>query len=454
MSSGNTQLYAPRPQGPPTHFYPPPNENALQVPSLHPSPSPSRTSDDYSANGYRKEGRIGVDYRQVTRTPSPTPSEAEALVNKTQSFNLKKFLDPSYLKNPRNLISLIVTILILALVIVFIVEQNNIVKALRPVAQWMRKTPGGWLIPIGIMIILSFPPLFGHEIVALLCGDVWGIGIGFAIVAAGTLLGELVTYYTFRYCCKARGEKAEQKNLRFGLLSEVIREGGFKMAIIVRYSAIPGHLTTAIFATCGMGVLTFLVAAVLSLPKQFATVYLGTGTVDANGDVQPSHTQKIVKIVLIVITTIVTMGAMRYVNGQIDNVKQEVIYKRRKARQAKLAGASASSFPFKPAHDDDPEDVTPLVPRAGGNNGYARVSMDHADVHVPTPAYTNAGYAQQQQQQPVPTFAPPRSPPPNVYGTEARYDDAYGGRDALSTGGLRTPAGSSPGPASSTRLPQ
>ena len=33
-----------------------------------------------------------------------------------------------------------------------------------------------------------------------------------------------------------------------------------------------------------MGVLTFLVAAFLSLPKQFATVYLGTGSVDDNGN--------------------------------------------------------------------------------------------------------------------------------------------------------------------------
>ena len=44
------------------------------------------------------------------------------------------------------------------------------------------------------MIIISFPPLFGHEIVALLCGDVWGIWIGFGIVAAGTALGELANF--------------------------------------------------------------------------------------------------------------------------------------------------------------------------------------------------------------------------------------------------------------------
>lgn len=40
------------------------------------------------------------------------------------------------------------------------------------------------------------PPsqLFGHELVAILCGDVWGVWIGFGIVAAGTIVGELVTY--------------------------------------------------------------------------------------------------------------------------------------------------------------------------------------------------------------------------------------------------------------------
>lgn len=33
--------------------------------------------------------------------------------------------------------------------------------------------------------------LFGHEIVAILCGLVWGLWIGFGIVAAGTFIGEV-----------------------------------------------------------------------------------------------------------------------------------------------------------------------------------------------------------------------------------------------------------------------
>lgn len=42
--------------------------------------------------------------------------------------------------------------------------------------------------------IHTIPQLFGHEIVAILVGVIWGLGVGFAIVAAGTFIGELGNY--------------------------------------------------------------------------------------------------------------------------------------------------------------------------------------------------------------------------------------------------------------------
>ncbi len=63
-------------------------------------------------------------------------------------------------------------------------------QKLQPFSEKVRDLPGGWLIPIAILILISFPPLFGHEIIALLCGVVYGLWIGFGIVAAGTFFGE------------------------------------------------------------------------------------------------------------------------------------------------------------------------------------------------------------------------------------------------------------------------
>lgn len=84
----------------------------------------------------------------------------------------------------------------------------------------------------------------------------------------------------------------ERTKISYACLAKVVRDGGFKIALIARMSAIPGHcefqydnsnrnalivipVTTAVFSTCGMGIIVFSIAALLSMPKQFITVYLG-----------------------------------------------------------------------------------------------------------------------------------------------------------------------------------
>ena len=52
--------------------------------------------------------------------------------------------------------------------------HKQIIAWLRPVADYLKDLTCGWLIPIAIMFVISFPPLFGHEIVGVLCGLVWG----------------------------------------------------------------------------------------------------------------------------------------------------------------------------------------------------------------------------------------------------------------------------------------
>lgn len=91
----------------------------------------------------------------------------------------------------------------------FTLYHKQLVQWLRPAADWMhrsvpparsfpvltaRRLKYGYLIPVAIFFVISFPPLFGHEIVAVICGLVWGLGIGFAITCVGTLLGEIGNY--------------------------------------------------------------------------------------------------------------------------------------------------------------------------------------------------------------------------------------------------------------------
>ncbi|KAF7416291.1 Tlg2-vesicle protein [Pleurotus ostreatus] len=277
--------------------------------------------------------------RDLNRTPSPTPSEAREL--KTGAIDWKSLTKWRFWIRREwawYYVAIIIIVVITALVSIY---HKEIVHALRPAADWLHKVPCGWLVPIGILFIISFPPLFGHEIVAILCGLVWGLWIGFGIVAAGTFIGEVGNFYAFKYCCRSRGEKLERTQISYACLAKVVRDGGFKIALVARLSAIPGHFTTAVFSTCGMGIFTFSLAAILSLPKQFVTVYLGV-ILEQSESGESTSTSKLISNIVLAITILITIAAMWYILRQMNKVKPEIIYARRKARQAKLARAHLS----------------------------------------------------------------------------------------------------------------
>jgi len=300
----------------PAYGYPP-NDSA-------PSSSSPQTHQLGESEYKPPEFANGSIARSITRTPSPTQSELDLLSGVRRKRSWQEMI--------RQVLVLAIIVVVIALIEVY---HDKIINALKPVTRWLHGLKGGWLIPIVAMIALSFPPLFGHEVIAMLCGLVWGLGPGFGIVVAGTLLGEIITFFFFRFFCGARGAKLELSNMNYGTLAHIVRKGGIVIAIITRYSALPAHFTTAVFATCGMPFWVFLIAAVVSLPKQFAIVYIGFA-LGTSGDTQSNKIQKIV----LGITVVITVAAMVYIRRLMFTARADVVYARRKARQAKLEGSS------------------------------------------------------------------------------------------------------------------
>ncbi|PVH97379.1 hypothetical protein DM02DRAFT_616540 [Periconia macrospinosa] len=179
------------------------------------------------------------------------------------------FLTPKYI--PIHFVA----ILLIIFTVFITIKHTEVVEKLRPFSEKLRELPAGWLIPIVILFIISFPPLFGHEIVGVLCGVVWGLWIGFAILAAGTFLGEIGTWYAFKYTLRRRAEKLERTNLNYGALARLTRDTGFWVVLLIRLSAVPTHFSTAVFSTCNVKFWHFFVATFLSLPKQIFLVYVG-----------------------------------------------------------------------------------------------------------------------------------------------------------------------------------
>lgn len=358
-------------------------------------PNGSSGSAPYSFNDSSStiHGKPESAPNRISRTPSPTPSEAAELA-RTGIFDWKSMASWRFWLRREWLWYYVIAVILTVITLFITVFHHQIVDKLTPAAHKVKSLPGGWSIPIAILFVISFPPLFGHEIIAILCGVVWGLWIGFAIVAAGTFLGELGNFYAFKYCCRARGEKLEKTNMQYGCLARVVRDGGFKIALVARFSAIPGHFTTAVFATCGMSVWTFSLAAFLSLPKQLATVYIG---VIIEGSATPETVpQRIASYSVITVTTIVTIVAAWYVYRELNRVKPAVIYERRKARQAKMElgptyynnnESTVSAFNPNPSDSDIP--LQPYDPEREVSFGRPRHQqwdeMGHAIGYTPDP---------------------------------------------------------------------
>lgn len=292
-----------------------------------------------------EEGMKTSDYRNGGgRTPSPTPSELKEL--KSGAIDWKSLGSWRFWIRRDWLWYYVIFVLIVTITVLVSVFHKQIVHALTPAANWLHDTTAGWVVPIAVLFVISFPPLFGHEIVAMLCGLVWGLWIGFGIVAAGTLLGEIGNFYAFKYCCRSRGAKLERNKISYACLAKVVRDGGFKIALIARLSAIPGHFTTAIFSTCGMGIIVFTIAAILSMPKQILGVYLGV-ILKQSEEGPPDKNSRILSNVVLGLTIVITVVAMWYIVRQMNKVKPQIIYRRRKARQAKFSRASGlNEYPF------------------------------------------------------------------------------------------------------------
>ncbi|KAJ7912539.1 hypothetical protein B0H13DRAFT_2007142 [Mycena leptocephala] len=191
-------------------------------------------------------------------------------------------------------------LIVVAVIVVIEAFHDQIVNGLKPITRWLH----------------GFQ-LFGYEVVAMLCGLVWGLS---GLWNPSTLLGEIITY--FKYCCGARGKRLELTNIQYGSLAHIVREGGLVIPIIIRYSSFPVHFTTAVFSTCGMSFWVFLVAAVVSLPKQLVLVYVGVAL--ASDESKSKTIQRSVIGVTILVTA-----------------RPAVVYARRKSRQAKLQGSES-----------------------------------------------------------------------------------------------------------------
>ncbi|GAC95635.1 hypothetical protein PHSY_003211 [Pseudozyma hubeiensis SY62] len=232
----------------------------------------------------------------------------------------------------------VMLVVVIAIVALTTIYHRQIVDWLTPISKKVTTVAWGWVIPVAILFIISFPPLFGHEIVLILVGLVYGIWIGFGIASLGTLLGEIGNFYAFKHCLRSMASNYEKKNIHYACMAEMVRDGGFWVMFLARLSAIPGHFTTAVFATVGMNIFVFTFAAILALPKQLLIVYLGVAIKNSGTGTEDTKS-KVIKYVVLVISFIITVWTAYWLYQKMEKVRPVVSKRLRQKRYELLLQA-------------------------------------------------------------------------------------------------------------------
>jgi len=165
----------------------------------------------------------------------------------------------------------------IALGTVLILKGAAIAQAMYDLAQKLSKMRYGWLVIIGFMVLISFPPMLGHTTTVTLCGFAYGMK-GFYIGLAGSVLGAAVAFVVLRFLFSKRLQKWSATNDKWTALEAVVKTKGLPLVILIRMSPMPPWVyANTLFASIHTVALwQFVVATVFLSPKLLLHTFIGS----------------------------------------------------------------------------------------------------------------------------------------------------------------------------------
>ncbi|CAD6571353.1 MAG: Tlg2-vesicle protein [Cyphobasidiales sp. Tagirdzhanova-0007] len=209
--------------------------------------------------------------------------------------------------------------LAIALVILFEVFKTDFERWAQPLTRWLQaRIRWSWIIPVAILFVLSFPPLFGHEIVQLLVGLTYPLGIAIGIACAGAILGEAACFLLFKYSGTNYTNRKRARSIKWEATARICTEAGFWGVMVIRYSIVPPHLANPLFATTGMSFFVYMASVILSLPKTIVFVALG------NPNNSHKASIKVGKVIAFGVLALVTLFASWWIRKRINIATKEI----------------------------------------------------------------------------------------------------------------------------------
>ncbi len=174
-----------------------------------------------------------------------------------------------------------------------ILQGISLAMILAAVLLFMRALPigemqafvTGWIEGLGLMgpvvfaliYVVATVLLIPGSLITLAGGAIFGLGIGFVAVSAGSVAGAAAAFLIARYMARARVEEMARSRPKFAAIDEAISEGGWKIVALLRLSpAIPFNVQNYLYGLTDIKFWPYVIASWVAMaPGPFLYVYLG-----------------------------------------------------------------------------------------------------------------------------------------------------------------------------------
>lgn len=155
-------------------------------------------------------------------------------------------------------------------------------KVIIPLMEWEAITFSRPLLVLVLLGSLALLPIFLIPTVPSmwLAGMIFGYGLGFLIIMAGTLTGSSLPFSLTRWLFHARIQTWMQKWPKWAALIKLAEQGGwlqqFRVLLILRVSPIPYPLFNYVIATTNVKYGPYICSScAILIPEAFITIYSG-----------------------------------------------------------------------------------------------------------------------------------------------------------------------------------
>lgn len=163
----------------------------------------------------------------------------------------------------------------LAVEIAFIIYHQAVFELVVSFAESWRELRGGSAIMFGLIVLVSFPPLFGYSLLSSMCGIMYGLW-GWPLLASATILGSLISFLFCRFIFQDYAQRLARSNERFTALTRTIQNDGFTLLWMIRLCPLPYSLSNGALASISsISPLKFALATAVVSPKLFLHIFVG-----------------------------------------------------------------------------------------------------------------------------------------------------------------------------------